>query len=233
MEEVVAPLPIITPQKPELVLSFEIKQNKEKYTFKIIKEEDQIILSISKQDKLPYKNYIKKLHLKEIKNIHKLFLMINSSDEFIEYIKASFENKKLAIKEDNQKFFLNINVEYLFKSEIIEIPLLEQKPNLNELTDEIYKEISLMMEKIKKLEENLIKNNEDSSKLLLEKQNKEIKYLKEENKKLKDEFFVLKEENIKEEIKNIIEKQNSQNNALKEEIKNIIRINEGLKADIQ
>ena len=60
MEEVVAPLPIITPQKSELVLSLEIKQNEEKYIFKIIKEEGQIILSISKLDKFPYKNYIKK-----------------------------------------------------------------------------------------------------------------------------------------------------------------------------
>ena len=224
MEEVVAPLPIITPQKPELVLSLEIKQNEEKYIFKIIKEEDKIILCISKFDKLPYKNYIKKLNLREIKDIHKLFFMINSSDEFIDYIKASYENKKLTIKEDNQKIFLNINVEYLFKSEIIEIPLLEQKPNINEFSEEIFKEISLMKEKIKKLEEKIIKNNEDDSKLLLEKQNKEILNLKEENKKLKEDFSVLKEE---------IEKQNIQNIALKEEIKNIIKINEGLKADIK
>ena len=234
-EAVVAPLPIIRPQKSEIVLSLEIKQNEEKYIFKIIKEEDRIILNISKLGKLPYKNYIKKLNLREIKEIHKIFFMINSPDEFIDYIKASFENKKLDIKEDNQKIFLIINIEYLFKSEIIEISLLEQKPNLNEFTEEIFKEISLMKEKIKKLETNLIKNNEDDSKLLLEKQNKEIIDLKEENKKLKDDFSVLKEENknLKEEIKNIIEKQNSQNHALKEEIKNIIKINEGLKEDIQ
>ena len=47
MEEVVAPLPIITTQKSELVLSLEIKQNEEKYIFKIIKEEHQIILNMT------------------------------------------------------------------------------------------------------------------------------------------------------------------------------------------
>ena len=84
----------------------------------------------------------------------------------------------------------------------------------------MYREIILLKEKIKNLEEKLINNNEDNSKILLEKQNKEILNLKEENKKLKEE------------LNNIIEKQNSQNNELKKEIKNIIQINEGLKADI-
>ena len=188
MEEVVAPLPIITPQKSELVLSLEIKQNEEKYIFKIIKEEGQIILSISKLDKLPYKNYIKKLNLREIKDIHKLFFMINSSDEFIDYIKASYENKKLIIKEDNQKLFLNINVEYLFKSEIIEIPLLEKETNLNEFSEEIFKEISKIKEKINILKNNIIKINDYFSKFDIEEKNKEIINLKEKNKKLKDDF---------------------------------------------
>ena len=234
MEEV-APLPIITPEKPELIKIFEIKQNKEKFTLTIIKQEDQIILSISKQDKLPYKKYIKKMHLKEIKEIHKLFSIINSSDEFIDYIKASIENKKITIKEDNnsKQLFLNINVEYLFKSEIIEIPLLEKETNLNEFSEEIFKEISLIKDNIKKLEEKIIKNNEESSK-----QNKEIINLKDDNKKLKENFSILKEENLKlkDELKAltaIIEKQNNLNIELKEEIKNIIKMNEELKADIK
>ena len=238
MEEV--HLPINIPQKPKLDSVFEIKQNEEKYILKIIKKEEQIILSISKQDKLPYKKYIKKMYLKDMKEIHKFFFLFNSLDDFIDYIKASIENKKITIKEENnnQKLFLNINTEYLFKSEIIEIPLLEQKQKSNEFSEEIFKEISLIKQNIKKLEEKINKNNEGPSNLLLEKQNKEIFNLKDDNKKLKENFSFLKEENdkLKEELKAltaIIESQKSQNITLKEEIQNIIKINEGLKADIQ
>ena len=110
-------LPINIPQKPKLDSVFEIKQNEEKYILKIIKKEEQIILSISKQDKLPYKKYIKKMYLKDMKEIHKFFFLFNSSDDFIDYIKASIENKKITIKEENnnQKLFLNINTEKLLK----------------------------------------------------------------------------------------------------------------------
>ena len=69
-------MPINIPQKPKLDSVFEIKQNEEKYILKIIKKEEQIILSISKQDKLPYKKYIKKMYLKDMKEIHKFFFYL-------------------------------------------------------------------------------------------------------------------------------------------------------------
>ena len=39
-----------------------------------------------------------KLTLNELKHIHKIFFVLNSCRDFVDYIKALIENKKLSIK---------------------------------------------------------------------------------------------------------------------------------------
>ena len=207
----IAPITLNTQQETE---SLTIQQDEKKYILNIIKEMDYIILNILDKDIFPNIKYIKKINFKEIKELHKIFCMFNSCNEFLDFIKSAYENKKINIKKENQKLILNISVEYLFKNQIIEIPLLEQKINLEDFSKEICHELVLMKEKIKKLEENIVNIVENK-----DKQNKEIIDLKEDNKKLKNEINEILV--LKEELKSIIEKQNNENKNLKEEIKNL------------
>ena len=64
------------------------------------------------------------MNFDEIKKINKIFGMLNSCEEFIDYINATYENKKLFIIKDNNELLLRISNEYLFKSQIIDIPLV-------------------------------------------------------------------------------------------------------------
>ena len=211
----VAPLTMDNPQEPETMI---IEENGKKYILNIIKEADNIILSILDKDIFPNIKYVKKLFFNEIKELHKLFSILNSCNEFLDYFKSALENKKINIKTDIGKLIINISVEYLFKNSIIEIPLLEQKINLQDFSKEICKEISIIKETIKELKKNMVDKNEYD--MLLDKLNKqkmEISDLKEENKKLKNEIGEILR--FKEEIKSIIEKQNNENKNLKEEIK--------------
>ena len=162
----VAPMSMNSSQEPESII---IGQD-EKYNINLTKGEDYIIFNILEKDIFPNVNYTKKLTFQEIKDLHKMFYMISSCNEFSEYIKSAFENKKISIKKENQTLILNISVEYLFKNQNIEIPLLEQNINLQNFSKEICQEISLIKEKY-------------------EKQNQEIKNLKEENKNLKNEML--------------------------------------------
>ena len=66
------------------------------------------------------------MNFDEIKKINKIFDMLNSCEEFIDYINATYENKKLFIIKDNNELLLRISNEYLFKSQIIDIPLVKK-----------------------------------------------------------------------------------------------------------
>ena len=70
----VAPLAMITPKESE---SFIIKQDDNKYILKLINEEDYIIFNVLEKNNFPNINYIKKLSFKEIKELHKIFYVIN------------------------------------------------------------------------------------------------------------------------------------------------------------
>ena len=210
----VAPLCMITPQESESMI---IEQNKKIYILNLIKKEDNIILSILDKDNFININYTKKLSFQEIKQLHKLFSILNSCNEFSEYIKTALEKKKINIKKEDQKLILIISVEYLFKNNIIEIPLIEQKINLQDSFKEVYQEISLIKEEIKKLKENMADKNDNNIKMILDKQNGEIIKLKDENKKLKEEINELL--NFKDEVKSKIEKHEKENKKLIEEIK--------------
>ena len=68
-----------------------------------------------------------KLVLEEIKYIHKIFLVINSSQDFIDYIKALIDNIKILFKKDENKMIIEFMVEYLFKQDFIQIDLKQKK----------------------------------------------------------------------------------------------------------
>jgi hypothetical protein len=97
MEE--APLAYQTPKEQKTEF-FEINQKDNNYKLNIEIINQVIILNILYQKEL-LKEYEIKLTLEEIKQLHKVFLMFNSSQEFLDYIKVLIENKKLSIKKIN------------------------------------------------------------------------------------------------------------------------------------
>ena len=132
------------------------------------------------------KEFETKLSLDELKQIHKIFLGINSCKEFVDYIKALIENNKLAIKKilDN-KVTIELMVEYLFKQNIIKIDLNPKKINLELITQDLYK-------KVIGLEINYKNIVQENFKIKEENEN-----LKKEIQKMKEEINTLKENNIK------------------------------------
>ena len=80
----IAPITMNTQQETE---SLTIQQDEKKYILNIIKEMDYIILNISDKDIFPNIKYIKKINFKEIKELHKIFCMFNSCNEFLDFIK--------------------------------------------------------------------------------------------------------------------------------------------------
>ena len=165
-----------------------IEQNEKKYKLELVIEGEIIFLNLYEEGNINNKFYSQKLSLREIKNKHQIFCVFKTCKEFLDYIKALYENKKLSIKINNESFSLLMNIEYLFKQQIIEIPLEKNKIKIQDLTDDIIKEISFLKNTIKLQNENIGKINSN-----LLSQNMEINYLKEENAKLKEEIKQFKE----------------------------------------
>ena len=123
----VAPLPKLTPKE---LISFEIKQDQEIYKLKIEMENQNIFLILSESKALS-EEYEIILNFEELKQIHKAFSMLSEISEFSEYIKVLIENNKLLIKKENEnKFSIEIIVEYLYKQSTIKLDLKPKALNL-------------------------------------------------------------------------------------------------------
>jgi len=174
-----APLPSKTP-KESISVFFDIKQDDNSYKLNIKVINQDIILNILENTYL--REYEIKLTLDELKQIHKIFVVMSSFQEFIDYIKALIENKKLSIKKDNDnenQITIELTVEYLYKQNLIKIDLHQKASNFELISLDLYKKISVLNENFKNLE-----NNYNS--------------IKEENKSLREENI-----NIKNRIKNL------------------------------
>ena len=161
-------------------------------------ENQNIILNLS-DEKTLYEEYESNLTFEELKNIHKAFSMLNSTQEFIEYIKILIQNNKLTINKENEyRIIINMIVEYLYKQNTIEIDLKLKKINTDKIVKNLSKQINILNEKLQKVENNYIELKEEN------------KNIKEDYKKIKDESDKIKNENkiIKEENKKLNEKFN-------------------------
>ena len=207
-----APLPIIQTPKEEIKESFEIKQEENNYKLNINIINQELTLNILDEKDL-MKEYEIKLTFDELKIIHKIFLIFNSCKDFIDFIKASVENKKMFIKRNKEnQMTIEFMVEYLFKQNIIGFDLNQKKMNLELSIQDLYQKFINISEICK----NLIEENKN-----IKEENKNIKedniILKQENQKLNDRVCIL-EEKIK-----IIENENIMNKKNNFEIKNIFR----------
>ena len=185
----------ITPETEEptdkIIETIVINQENNNYKLEIIIEREIMILNLYEEGDINNKYYNNKMSLKEIKNKHQIFYIFKSCQDFLDYIKASYENKKLFIKKNNENFLIIMNIEYLFKQEKVEIQLREKKLKIEDVTNDLIKEISSLKNKIKLYEENINKINSDFENKI-NNQNIEINKLKEENNKLKEEIKELK-----------------------------------------
>ena len=209
-----APLPTILTPKEEIKKSYEINQegNNYKLNIKIINQE--ITLNILDEKDLMKEHEIK-LTFDELKNLHKIFLTINFCQDFLDFINAIIENKKLLIKKNQEnKMAIEIIVEYLYKQNIIKLDLNQNKMNFELIAQDLYQKIANINEICKNLEINynqLIKENN---------------ILKQENQKLNDKNIKIEERIriIEDENKNLINRINNLEMKMNSPNKEIINI---------
>ena len=204
----------------------QISQNEIKYYLNIENQENMITFSLIDKYEFPCVNYIRNMSLKEIKDLNIIFQVLNSFNDFYDYLKLLSNNKKLNIKKYNDKITINFFVEVLLKQQYIEIDLFPSKkniePNIKEIWEELLNIKNIMKENNKEIE--LLKR-EDTNKTVeiitlkyenkelkekIEKQNEEIKNLNSKFNNLMNEFMKMKEKGDKIGIKNEIIK-NEQN----------------------
>ena len=188
-----APLPIIQTPKEEIKESFGVKQEENNYKLNINIINQEIILNIL-DEKDFMKEYEIKLTFDELKNIHKIFLTFSSCKDFIDFIKATIENKKISIKKNKEnQITIELIFEYIFKQNIIKFELEQKRINFELAIHDLYQKYS----------------------------NLEINYKKviEENKNIKNKFKILEDEN-----KNLINRINNLELKINSPNKNLISI---------
>ena len=217
------PVPIAETPKEITKEPILLEQENKKYFLIIEIIDNSIKFRVNEEGVFPTIYFSRKLSLKDIQELHKSFYGLNSCQEFLEYIRELAVKEELIIKKNDDNLSINFKVLYLLKTSNIEIILDLEKKEINETIKDICYEITLMRDKVKKLEDDTDKKFEDANKEQNNKFIEEIKNLKEENKNLVEEIKTLKEEfngikQIKDELKTINELKN-ENNIFKEENK--------------
>ena len=189
MEEVPLPMPLT--KKEEIKESFKISQEEKNFKLNIEIINQEIILNVLDEKDL-MKEYEIKLTFDELKKKNKIFLTFSSCQDFIDFIKATIENKKILFKKNKEnQMTIEFMVEYLFKQNTIKFDLNKKKINLELCAQDLYQKFANISEICKNLEMNY---------------NKVI----EENKGLKENITNLKNDNkiLKNENKNLINRIN-------------------------
>ena len=85
--------------------------------------------------------------------MHKIFSILGSSLEFVDYVKSFIDNKILSIKPPvDNRIKMELTVEYLFKQNIIEFDLIQKKINFELIIEDICKNISALNNNFDNLE---------------------------------------------------------------------------------
>ena len=206
-----------------------LEQNEIKYELNIETKEEMIIFSMIDKNHFPFINYNKTMNFSEIKDLNKKFQEFNSFDDFYAYLKLLSNNKKLNVKKCNNRLSIILNIEILLRQETIQIDLFSQKQDINLIIKEIWKEVLINKENIKKISElkneiETLKNDKIRFKTELDNLNRQNEILKKENENCKSrdkeklkEIEVFGVENA--ELKEKIREQNIEINNIKVEIK--------------
>ena len=93
----------------------QIKQKEIEYILNIKAEKDTIIFIINNKNELSSIDYIRKMNFNEIKSLNKAFNLLNSINDFFDYLKVSSEKKRIKIEKSNDKIILILYMEVLLK----------------------------------------------------------------------------------------------------------------------
>ena len=134
--------------------SLKIEQDNIIYELNFKFEKNDIFLSTYDKEKYPFVQYKRKLSLKELKDLNKVFGKLNSLNGFYDYLKLKSESKKLSFLKSEDK------ISIIIFDEFFEIYLFPNKKESEINKVEIYNDLLIIKEKIKKID-------------ILEKENKE------------------------------------------------------------
>ena len=104
-------------EKDDNIINYEpikIKQNEIEYNLKIKSKGEIITFLINVKKQLLYDNYIKTMNFKEIKELNKVFYVLNSFNDFYDYLKLLSDKEKLNIRKSDNKISIIIYSEVLF-----------------------------------------------------------------------------------------------------------------------
>ena len=121
---------ILSKKETEGLIDFnpiQICINEIKYSLNIKTKEDNITFSINDKEQFPSVNYIRSMKFNEIKELNKVFSLLNSFNDFYDFLKTLSETNKLNVKKSNDKMSLIFFVEVLLKKDEIEIDLFLRK----------------------------------------------------------------------------------------------------------
>ena len=130
----------------------QIKHNEFKYDLYIETKENIIYFSIKDENQLPFINYKSSMSFHEIKELNVQFQILNSFQDFYDYLKSLSNNNKLNIKKSNDKISIIFNIEVLLKQQSIEIDLSPEKRDLESNIKELFEELKNTKEKIDNLQ---------------------------------------------------------------------------------
>ena len=165
------------PTPKEQTETITIDQNNIKYSLHITSVGETLTFLLTFSSEHKKKIFVRKLALKEIKDSESYpVFLIYSCQEFIAYLKALSEMKKISLAIQENIVFINFSVEIMFKKHLIEIELFPEDKNFDSIAKELYRELSLNYQILK--QENMELKNKVNE---LEKKVEKIEKLLEPN----------------------------------------------------
>ena len=177
------PISLLTPAKPENDLTlldkkeFKLSNEKVEYIIEIgkLSSTENLGIKLKENTSSTKVYYSNNFNLEELRNIHKYFRFFDNINEAVSNIQEIFEEKKVNIKLENGNIFLILKIPKIGKDEdLISIELSKKSLSLEELNENLSKEVSELKNKI----ELLNKENKKRIELLEKKHKNEIDELK-------------------------------------------------------
>ena len=98
-----------------------IEKNEKQYILNFKISNEKLLLQISDPDTIGVLSYYREMTLKEIKEIHNIFMGLSTCHEFVDFLKSLSDMKKLEIVKNPEKLSINFEVEYLLKKNYVQL----------------------------------------------------------------------------------------------------------------
>ena len=165
-----------------------IEVNDKNYSIYSEIKNDYFIIIITALNKVIEVYQLEK-NLEDWKKIHYIFNAFKNLEEIRDFFLKGFIKKDIGIKYNNDKLTIVINLEILYKKEIIPIDLTKKEINKDEIINQLYEIIKKDKNKVK------TDKNIDDLKKLVDNQKTEINTLKNNIQKLNQDIEELKKAN--------------------------------------